>query len=161
MRKHFEQVIELDILPISEVEIDSRSRHELPKLLAGLKFIFVTPELNEQIFEILDEKINFGKKDTGRPGMNIWEILVLGTMRLNLDIDYDHLHDLANNHMTVRGILGVHKQKVFYGGRQYSLQTIKDNICLLDEQTLQRISEVVVKAGHQLKKKKKTSKPLS
>ncbi len=100
MRKRFEQEIELDVLPIPEVEIDSRSRHELPKLLAGLKYIFTTSQLNESIFEILERKINEDKGATGRPGMNLWEIFVLGTIRLNLDTDYDSLCDLANHHET-------------------------------------------------------------
>ncbi len=67
-------------------------------------------------------------------------------------IDYDFLHDNANHHSAVRGILGVHTNQVFGEGKYYELQTIKDNVALLDEQTLQAINEVVVKAGHTLKK---------
>jgi len=80
------------------------------------------------------------------------EILVLGCMRLNLDIDYDFLQDHANNHLAVRGILGVSTKQVFEQDKYYSLQTIKDNVSLLSESCLQQISEVVVKAGHELKK---------
>lgn len=87
--------------------------------------------------------------------MSLWEILVLGSVRLNLDTNYDMLQDLANNHDTLRGILGVRTKAVFSQGKYYELQTIKDNVGLLDEETLKRISEVVVKAGHQLKKKRK------
>lgn len=153
MRKRFEQQRELDAELINEVKIDKRSRHELPALLTGLQYIFVTPELNEEVFRILEKKIQEGKKKTGRLGMSLWEILVLGTMRLNLDIDYDNLYDLSNHHEVVRGILGVHTRQVFGEGKYYGLQTIKDNVGLLDEETIKQISEVVVKAGHQLKKK--------
>ena len=104
MRKRFEQQHELDATLIPEVKIDVKSRHELPKLLAGLQYIFVTPSLNEKILEILEKKILWDKKKTGRMGMSLWEILVLGVMRLNLDIDYDLLHDYANHHNAVRGI---------------------------------------------------------
>lgn len=152
MRKRFEQQNELDAEAIPEVKIDGRSRHELPQLLAGLQYIFVTPDLNEAVFEILEKKVLGGKKATGRLGLSLWEILVLGTMRLNLDADYDTVHDLANHHEVVRGILGVHTKQVFGEGKYYPLQTLKDNIALLDEETLKEISEVVVKAGHRLKK---------
>jgi len=153
MRKRFEQQNELDSTPIPEVKIDSKSRHQLPKLLAGLQYIFVTPELNEEVFSILENAVLKGKKTTGRLGMSLWEILVLGCVRLNMDMDYDMLYDMANNHQTLRGILGVDTRQVFYEkGKYYGLQTVKDNVALLDEQTLAQISEVVVKAGHRLKK---------
>ena len=152
MRKRFEQQNELDAELIPAVKIDKKSRHELPKLLAGLQYIFVTPNLNEAVFSILEDKVLADKKATGRLGMSLWEILVLGTMRLNLDMDYDTVYDLANHHQIVRGILGVHTKQVFGEGKYYPLQTMKDNISLLDEETLKQISEVVVKAGHQLKK---------
>ena len=84
MRKRFEQQHELDATLIPEVKIDKKSRHELPQVLAGLQYIFVTPSVNEQVFEILENKILKGKKKTGRLGMSLWEILVLGVMRLNL-----------------------------------------------------------------------------
>ncbi len=153
MRKKFEQQLEIGITPISEVTIRTKSRHELPKLLIGLQHIFVTPELNDEVFTILSEKVLKGKKKTGRMGMSLWEILVLGAVRLNLDINYDMLEDLANNHIELRQILGVHKEVYMDQGIEYKLSTLKQNIRLLDEQTLSQISEVVVKAGHSLKKK--------
>ena len=152
MRKRFEQQNELDAQPIPDVKIDGKSRHELPQLLAGLQYIFITPHLNEAVFTILEKKILEGKKMTGRLGMSLWEILVLGAMRLNLDADYDTIYDLANHHQIVRGIMGVHTKQFFGEGKYYELQTLKDNIALLDEETLKKISEVVVKAGHELKK---------
>ena len=135
------------------VLIDSKSRHQLPQLLAGLQFIFISTDLHEQVFKILEQSISQKKKPTGRLGMSLWEILVLGVMRLNLDNDYDTLHDLANNHYTVRGMLGVEGDKGFGPGKYSELQTIKDNVASLDEQTLAKISEVVIKAGHRLKKR--------
>lgn len=152
MRKRFEQQNELDAQLIPDVKIDGKSRHELPQLLAGLQYIFITPGLNGAVFEILERKILGDKKATGRLGMSLWEILVLGTMRLNLEADYDTVYDFANHHQVVRGILGVHTRQVFGEGKYYPLQTLKDNISLLDEQTLKEISELVVKAGHELKK---------
>lgn len=153
MRKRFEQPTTLDAIPIPEVKIDMKSRDQFPKLLSGLLHIFMTPELNESIFAILEEKVLGGKKKTGRMGMSLWELFVLGTVRLNLNIDYDRLHDLSNNHQSLRGLMGVETTKVFEDGKYYELQNIKDNLKLLDEETMQKINEVIVKAGHKLKKK--------
>jgi len=44
--------------------------------------------------------------------------------------------------------------------KHYELQTIKDNVRLLDEETLCKINEVIVKTGHSLKKKKRKKKGL-
>lgn len=152
MRKRFEQQNTLDAMPISEVEINAKSRDEFPKLLAGLQYIFVTPSLNEAVFKILEEKVLSDKQATGCLGMSLWEIFVLGVTRLNMDMDYDRLEDTANHHIVFRGILGVDTKEVFSKGKRYPLQTLKDNVRLLDEATLSKINEVVVKAGHQLKK---------
>jgi hypothetical protein len=153
MRKKFEQQLEMGISPISEVLINTNSRHELPQLLLGLQHIFVTPGLNDEVFTILSEKVKKGKKETGRLGMSLWEIFVLGAVRLNLDTNYDMLQDLANNHIELRQILGVYKQVYMDQGIEYKLSTLKQNVRLLDEETLRNISEVVVRAGHSLKKK--------
>ena len=57
MRKRFEQQTTLGILPISEVKINTKSRDELPPVLVALQQIFVTEELIEKIFLLLEDKI--------------------------------------------------------------------------------------------------------
>lgn len=86
----------------------------------------------------------------GRPGMHLWQILVLGTLRLNLNCDYDRIHDLANHHLKIRQMLG---HGSFGDQPDYGLQTIKDNVSLFTPEILDQINQVVVKAGHQLVKK--------
>lgn len=154
MRKRFEQAPELDFHPISEIQINTKTRHQLAPMLVALQYIFTTPELNKQVFIILEEDITKKKKRTGRMGMSLWEILVLGVVRLNLDIDYDFLIDQANNHDELRGILGVRSKNVFNNKKEYKVQTIIDNVQLLEEKTIVKINEVLVKAGHQIIKKK-------
>jgi IS5 family transposase len=86
--------------------------------------------------------------------MSLWEILVLGVVRLNLNVDYDRLHHMANYDQKLRGILGVHPiSGDWILGKAYKIQTIKDNVSLLDEETLVAINLLVVSAGHNLKKK--------
>ena len=68
MRKRFEVQLGLGRTPIERVVLPVRSRDELPPVLAGLQWIFQTPELNRQVFDLLEEKVVGGKKATGRPG---------------------------------------------------------------------------------------------
>ena len=154
MRKRFEQQLELGGVPISEVKLPVRSRDELPPVMAGLQQIFVTPELNARVFAMLEEKTCGGKKRTGRPGMDLWEILVLGVARMALDCDYDRLHHLANYDRLMRGIMGVEVSGFGAEKKTYKYQTIRDNVALLDAELIEGINAVVVEAGHRIVKKK-------
>ena len=154
MRKRFEQQLQLGTVPISEYKVKLKSRHELPPVLAALQYVFVNSQINTKIFDLLEEKIISGKAKTGRPGMNLWEIFVLSTVRLCLDVNYDFLLDLANEHIALRSILGVQTTD-FSPGKEYKYQTIVDNVRLLDEQTLDQINELIVKSGHSLLKKRR------
>lgn len=87
--------------------------------------------------------------------MEQWKIFVLGVVRLNLNCDYDRIHELANNHKTIRQMLG---HATFADEYQYKLQTLKDNVSLLSPDILDQINELVVNAGHRLVKKKDDEK---
>jgi len=43
----------------------------------------------------------------------------------------------------------------FGEGKVFSMQSIKDNISLLDAETIRPVNEVVISSGHQLVKKKR------
>ena len=137
---------------IPEIQFDLNSRDEIPKLLMGLQAIYSNTELREEVITILrkviPENIN---PDTGRPGMDLWQILVLGVLRLNCDWDYDKVREIANEHRKVRQMMG-HDENDFR--KSYGLQTIKDNVSLLTEEILDEINQVVVKFGHSLLGKK-------
>ena len=107
MRKVKEMQMKLGEVNLADIAFDLRSRDEIPKLLMGLQYIWCTPEVREKVFEIL-EKIVPGdtRADTGRPGMELWKILVLGTLRLNCNWDYDKVQEMANQHSTLRQMLG-------------------------------------------------------
>ena len=154
MRRRFEQQLKLGITPISEIELNLKSRHELLPILRALQYVFNTKELNEAIFQILEKEVFSKVKKTGCYGMSMWEILVLGVVRLSGNMDFDRLHDLSNEHNSLRGILGIRKND-YSRGKNYSLQTVKDNVQLLDEETIQRISAIIVEGSHGLIKKKR------
>ena len=152
MRKRFEQQRKLGVISISEVKLPLKSRDELPPILMALQHIYATPELKEEVFRILEERVMRGKKKTGRYGMELWHILVLSVVRLGLDANYDRLEDFANHHSLIRQIMGV--ETGLGEGKVFSMQSIKDNVSLLDAETIKKINDLVVKEGHQLVKKK-------
>lgn len=152
MRKRFEVQYGLGAKPIEQIKIPERSRDELPPVLRALQYIYTVPELNKAVFDLLEEKILRGKNNrTGRLGMSLWEILVLAVVRLALDTNYDRLEYVANYDTLVRAMLGISS----WGEnlKRYPLQTLKDNVGLLDEETINEINKLVVGAGHRLLKK--------
>jgi len=154
MRKRFEIQLELGSTPIQNVNIPTDSRDELPAILRSLQYIYSTPEINNKVFDLLEEKILSAiDKNFGRPGMNLWEILTFGSIRLGRDIDYDHLQHIANYDLLVREMIGISN----FGEnlKKFPLQTLKDNVSLLDDETINQINEIVVKAGHGLLPNKK------
>jgi hypothetical protein len=155
MRQRFEQQTTMGITPISEARFRLRSRDELPPVLKALQHIFMTPELNEKIFVLLENKICAGKKKTGRQGMDLWHILVLAVVRNTLNTNWDRVEHTANNDKLVRQIMGVDSNEWGAEEIEFAYQTIIDNVSLIDEDLLYQINEIVVSHGHDLLKKKK------
>ena len=154
MRQRFEQQLTMGIEPISEVKIRLKSRDEMPPLLLALQTIFVTPELNEKVFSILEEKICKDKKATGRKGMDLWHILVLSVVRHACNTNWDKIHDYANNHIGMRKIMGLHSSDFYDDFYEFEYQNILDNVSLLDAETIKKIDATIVEYGVQLLKKK-------
>jgi len=145
MRKVIEPQMKFGETNIRAIKFDPRSRDEIPKLLRGLQYIYCTPELHDEVFAILEEIV---PQDTdpnnGRPGMKLWKILVLGSLRLICNWDYDKLKEIADNHRTLRQMLG---HGFDDDDKTYPIQTLKDNISLLTPEILDRINRAVIKAG--------------
>lgn len=157
MRQVIAPQLKLGEQDIAAIQLDPKSRDDIPQLLRGLQYIYVTAEVRKQVFAILAEVMPegvHGKADahTGRPGMDQWAVLVLGSLRVGLNIDYDRVHELANEHKTLRQMLG-HAGWAEDERDRYELQTIKDNLRLFTPEILDRINQVVVAAGHALVKK--------
>ena len=153
MRKVFELQMTFGQTPIDQIKFDMRARDEIPKLLLGLQHIYCNRELRQKIFDILKTMIsgNIDSKN-GRPGMDLWKILVMGTIRLNCNWDYDKLQDIVNNHKNIRQMLG---HGLMDNDETYPIQTLKDNVKLLTPDILDRINTLVVQEGHKLLIKKK------
>jgi len=148
MRKLIENQLKIGQVGICNIQIDLHSRDEIPQVLLGLQAIYGERQIREEVFTILESIIpEHIDSSNGRPGMDLWKILVLGTLRLNCNWDYDKLQEIANNHKTIRDFLG---DTIYEFDQRYGLQTLKDNISLFTPEVLDQISQVVVKAGHKL-----------
>jgi len=157
MRKRFDQQLSIGVLLIEDTEVPIAKRSgSLPGLCASLKEIFVTPKWNEKIFKILEDQIISGKKATGRPGMDLWQLFVLSQVRLCQNISYDELHYLSNHDSLVRQLMGV-ENTFGYQKYQFSYQNIIDNVTLLDDETVKKINAVIVEFGHEVFKKKEVA----
>ena len=144
--------MEIGEVDVSKVKFDLKSRDDIPKILRGLQHLYVDPALRTELFELLQaEVLPKTDKRNGRPGMTLWRIFVCGVVRLDLNIDYDRLHELVNQHNTLREMLGhdVHDKE------PYHYQTLKDNVSLLTVELLDTINQLVVNAGHGVVKKKR------
>lgn len=157
MRQRFESEPALQLTPIELVRIPLKSRDELPPILAGLQWIWCHPTLKGEIFELLEQKIVAGKKATGRKGMDLWQILVLGVVRLGLDADWDRMEHMANYDGLLRQMLGVEQTPWGADAKAFNHQTLRDNVALLDEELLAAINQRVAAAGRQEFKKKENA----
>ncbi|MHB8522576.1 MAG: ISNCY-like element ISCku10 family transposase [Limisphaerales bacterium] len=154
MRHPFQAQPDLQIIPIEKIQLPLRSRDELPPILAGLQWIWKNAPLKAEILGLLEAKILAGKKATGRTGMDLWQILVLGVVRLGLDADWDRLEYVANYDLLVRQMLGVPAKPFGQEAKVFSHQSLRDNVALLDEELLQAINARVAAAGREVFAKK-------
>jgi len=158
MRNVLNPQMSLDSVDIGSIRLNPKSRDDIPQILRGLQHIYTEPALRARVFEILSQVVPYrttgqGKADvnTGRPGMDQWRILVLGVLRLGLNADFDRIHELANEHVTLRQFLG---HSDWTDRTEYNAQTLKDNLRLFTPELLKEINQAVVDAGHVLVKKK-------
>ena len=154
MRQFFPSQPDLLITPIEKIRLPRKSRDELPPILASLQWVWMHPTLKAEIFALLEAKIMTGKRATGRTGMNLWQILVLGVVRLGLDADWDRLEHMANYDTLVRQMLGVPAAPWGEDDKAFGHQTLRDNVALLDDELLQQINARIAAAGREVFAKK-------
>lgn len=157
MRNRFEQQYSIGQRQIKDTPIKSKHKDKLEELIAALKALYCHPEYNERLFEILERYLVENKKKTGRPGMDLWCIFVLSQVRLCMNMDYGWVYNLANNHLSIRWLMGVETE---YGFKrtEYSYQNIYDNVTLLSDEMVKEINSLVLEFGHgQVFKKKETA----
>ena len=136
MRNVISPQLQIGQTEIANINIDVTSRDDIPLILLGLQHIYTTEPLRQAVFNILNDVIPYKTvdgsdtpvavdTDKGRPGMDQWAILVLGTLRLGLNADYDRIQELANQHHTLRMFLG---HGLFDSNQDYRLQTLNSSV---------------------------------
>jgi len=147
MRKSIKVQLEIGDIAIEDIEINPICRDEITQILLGLQKLYKDIETRKEIFQIL-EKLNPQNinTDIGRPGMYLWNIFTIAIFKLNNNINYDKLHNLCNEHRTLRLMLG-HSPFDF---TNYSLQTLKDNIKLFTPEIINELNAVIVKKAHKV-----------
>jgi IS5 family transposase len=148
MRKAFDRQRRMDSQTISNVPLNLGCRDEIIPILAALKHIYAQPKLRDEILQAVARDVNRdSSRKRGRKGMDYWPILVLASVRLGCNFDYDRLHDLAEQHRALRQMMGIGDwdEEVDFNWR-----TIRNNITLLRPETIERINHAIVAEGHQL-----------
>ena len=146
MRQAFATQLRLDGMSIGEIPLNVECRDEIVPILAGLQHIYSQPELRAEILRLIARDVNRQtREDCGREGLDYWQILVLACVRLGCNLDYDRLQDLAEQHRTLRLMMGLGD---WQAGPSFNWRRIRDNICLLQPETIEQISHHLVAAGH-------------
>jgi len=148
MRKAFSKQTRLDCKTVLDVALNVNCRDEMIPILRALQHVYSRRELRDAILDLIAQDVNQdARDDRGREGMNYWQILVLAAVRLGCNLDYDKLQDLAEQHRALRQIMGIGDwdEETNFGWRR-----IRDNVCLLRPETIDKISHLIVQAGHEL-----------
>ena len=148
MRKSHSTELRLDCTPVEQVVLNLECRDEIIPILYALQHIYLNRPVRDAIRQLIAQDVN-PKSDSqrGRQGLYYWHILVLAAVRLGCNFDYDRLQDLAENHRTLRDIMGIGQWSEDFS---FTWRRIRDNLCLLKPETLSRISQLIVQEGHQL-----------
>lgn len=149
MRHSFIPQMTVGTTPISEIEFDIYSRHEMVPVLMALQHLYVDRRCCiEEICSLIKDDIIKDQNDKlGCTGLSYWEALVLASVRLGCNLDFDALQDLADNHQQLRQMLMLGR----FDLKRYPRSTIHDNLTKLSHETIEKISQIVVGEGHRFR----------
>ncbi len=103
MRKVHDTQRRLDAPDITRIRLNVKSRDDIPAILIGLQDLYSDEGTRKRLFRLLDRMVLPGRsRRVGRPGMELWTILVLGVVKQGLGCDFDRLQELANQHIPIR-----------------------------------------------------------
>ena len=152
MREAINPQLELGEVRIEDIDLDLKSRDDIPALLIGLQHLCSDETFRARLFALMDEHMLPGiDRKVGRPGMEMWRILVMGVVKQGLGCDFDRLHELANEHKTLRRFLG---HADVWDEQRYNYQTLVDNVSLLSPGLLVGVNHLIVESGHAVARKK-------
>ena len=148
MRLRYQEQPRLDCPEVNRIELNLKCRDEIIPILRALQHVYSQVPLRREILELVGKDVNAGSSpDHGRMGLSYWTIMVLAAVRLGCNFDYDKLQDLAEQHRTLRLMMGIGD---WQDEEDFDWRRIRDNLCLLQPATLEKINHLLVGAGHQL-----------
>ncbi len=148
MRLRFNPQPRLDCPAVDEVRLNLNCRDEIVPILRALQHVYSDNKLRREILGLVGKDVNPESSNAhGRPGMGYWQITVLAAVRLGCNLDYDKLQDLAEQHRNLRLLMGIGdwEERIDFDWRR-----IRDNLCHLRPETLTKMNQMVVAAGHRL-----------
>jgi transposase, IS5 family len=148
VRVAIEEQPRLDCPPVNAVPLNRECRDEIIPILRALQHIYSQASLRREILDLVGKDVSrLSRPDRGREGLSYWTILVLAAVRLGCNFDYDRLQDLAEQHRTLRLMMGIGD---WDEQEDFDWRRIRDNVCLLRPATLEKINQLLVTAGHEL-----------
>lgn len=142
----------LDGMAISDVALNLNCRDEIIPILRALQHLYGNAQLRRELLGQVGKDVNKStSRKRGRRGLNYWEIVVLASVRLGCNLDYDKLQDLAENHRRLRQIMGIGDWQA--EDVDFDWRRIEDNVIKLRPETLKKLSNLIVRAGHVLEPK--------
>ena len=148
IRKSYSIQIRLDSVPIDQVELNFDCRDGIIPVLRALQHVYCQSDLTQNVLDLIGQDVNANSRtDCGREGMDYWHVLVLSSVRLGCNLTYDQLHDLSENHIKLRAIMGI---GLWDEETEFKWRRIRDNVCLLTPETIDRISQMIVAEGHEI-----------
>jgi transposase, IS5 family len=148
MRLAYQEQPRLDCPPVDAVPLNLNCRDEIIPILRALQHVYGQVPLRREILELVGKDVNAGSSpDLGREGLSYWTIMVLAAVRLGCNFDYDKLQDLAEQHRTLRLMMGIGE---WQDEEDFDWRRIRDNLCLLQPATLEKVNHLIVAAGHKL-----------
>jgi IS5 family transposase len=149
MRLAFQEQPRLDCPPVTAVPLNLNCRDEIIPILRALQYVYEQAPLRDEVLERIGKDVNpDSRPDRGREGLSYWSIMVLAAVRLGCNFDYDKLQDLAEQHRALRLIMGIGDWDEH---TDFDWRRIRDNVCLLQPSTIEKINHLIVAAGHKLK----------
>ncbi len=147
MRIAHQEQYTLDCPAVDQVELNADCRDRMIPILRGLQHLYSLPDLRDQVIDLVaDDVLDDVDPDRGREGLTLWQIVVLAAVRLGCNFSYDHLQDLAENHRALLQIMQVSS----WEEASFDWRRIRDNICKVRPETIEKINHLIVAAGHRL-----------
>jgi len=148
MRKPFSKQRQLDCPTVPNVKLNLKCRDEIVPVLYGLQHIYSQPQMRDEILDLVARDVNENSRsDRGRKGLDYWHIVVLASIRLGCGLDYDKLQNLAEEHRAMRQTMGIGSWQEHV---DFDWRRIRDNVCLLKPETIEKISHCIVDEAYQL-----------